>query len=93
MLGVNPFLLFTRRFDELGASYMVTGSVAVIVYGEPRLTHDVDLVAELSPAQVERLPELFAPDQFYCPPREVIIIELRRDQRGHFNIIHHNTGF
>jgi hypothetical protein len=31
-------------------------------------------------------------DTFYCPPEEVLIIESRRQQRGHFNIIHHETG-
>ncbi len=29
---------------------------------------------------------------FYCPPAEVIETELRRSQRGHFNLIH-ETGF
>jgi len=35
----NLFQLFTSRFDKAGVPYMVTGSVAGIVYGEPRLTH------------------------------------------------------
>jgi len=29
---------------------MVTGGVAAIVYGEPRLTNDVDIVVRLTPA-------------------------------------------
>jgi hypothetical protein len=55
----NLFLLFTRRLNKLGVSYMVSGSVAVIVYGEPRLTHDVDLVAVLDRQHITRLPEPF----------------------------------
>jgi len=35
--------MFTQRLNKLGVAYMVSGSVAVIIYGEPRLTHDVDL--------------------------------------------------
>ena len=31
--------------------------------------------------------------EFYCPPPEVIAVEAAREQRGHFNIIHHETGF
>jgi len=62
-------LLFTRRLNMLGAPYMVSGSVAVIVYGEPR------------------------PAEFYLPPVEVMLVEASREQRGHFNIIHHDTGF
>jgi len=38
----NLFLMFTQRLNTLGVAYMVSGSVAVIIYGEPRLTHDVD---------------------------------------------------
>ena len=34
---------------------MVGGSVAVIFYGEPRLTHDVDLIVFLTPPEILRL--------------------------------------
>ena len=87
------FLLFTRRLNSLGARYMVSGSVAVIVYGEPRLTHDVDLIVVLNRDQITRLPDLFPPAEFYLPPVEVMLVEASREQRGHFNIIHHDTGF
>ena len=36
-----------RTLDELGIPYMITGSVGAILYGEPRLTNDMDLVVEL----------------------------------------------
>jgi hypothetical protein len=72
---------------------MVSGSVAVIVYGEPRLTHDVDLVAVLDPQHIARLPDVFPLEEFYCPPVEEIRLEAEREQRGHFNLIHHETGF
>jgi hypothetical protein len=93
MPETNLFLLFTRRLNTLGVPYMVSGSVAVIVYGEPRLTHDVDLIVVLDRERIARLPEVFPPAEFYCPPTEVIVIEATREQRGHFNIIHHETGF
>ena len=93
MPEANLFLLFTRPLNRLGVPYMVSGSVAVIIYGEPRLTHDVDLVAELGREHIAQLSEAFPRTEFYCPPREVIAVEAARDQRGHFNIIHHETGF
>lgn len=71
---------------------MVAGSVASIVYGEPRLTNDVDLVVVLNDSLIRQLATLFPADQFYSPPPEVISAELRRARRGHFNIIHHDTG-
>jgi hypothetical protein len=35
---------------------MVTGSVAAAVYGDPRLTRDVDVVLEIRKGDPERLP-------------------------------------
>ncbi len=39
MPETNLFLMFTQRLNILGVAYMVSGSVAVIIYGQPRLTH------------------------------------------------------
>ena len=93
MPEVNLFLMFTQRLNTLGAPYMVSGSVAVIIYGEPRLTHDVDLIVVLDREHIARLTEAFPPAEFYCPPSEIIAVEAAREQRGHFNIIHQQTGF
>jgi hypothetical protein len=72
---------------------MVTGSVASIIYGEPRMTHDIDLVLELHFENVGNFVSLFPQEEFYCPPQEVIKTEIARETRGHFNVIHHETGF
>jgi len=72
---------------------MVTGSVASIVYGEPRMTHDVDLVLHLRPGDVRPLLNAYDPQDFYCPPEENLRQEAARSRHGHFNIIHHETGF
>ena len=44
----NLFLQFTSRFEELQIPYVVTGSVAAMLYGEIRVTMDVDVVVELN---------------------------------------------
>jgi hypothetical protein len=93
MPETNLFLMFTQRLNTLGVPYMVSGSVAVIIYGEPRLTHHVDLIVVLDREHIARLPAAFPPAEFYCPPTEAIEVEAARNQRGHFNIIHHGTGF
>jgi hypothetical protein len=47
MQEAELFLVCIRPLNELEISYMVTGSVAAMLYGEPRLTHDVDLVLQI----------------------------------------------
>ena len=44
---------------------MVTGSVAVIVYGDPRMTHDIDLVVEISRKQIPAIIDAFPEEEFY----------------------------
>lgn len=44
MSEANHFLVFIRKLNALGVRYMVTGSIAGVGYGEPRVTHDVDIV-------------------------------------------------
>jgi len=87
---IRPFL---ERLDALGLTYMVTGSTAGIVYGEPRMTHDVDIVVAMTTSDVAAFVDAFPIDDFYCPPDDVLAIEVRRGQRGHCNLIHHTTGF
>lgn len=89
----EPFRIFTRKLEELGLRYMVTGSVAAIYYGEPRLTNDVDIVLFIGRGDAERIEAAFPLDEFYCPPQDVIEMERAREQRGHFNLIHHESGF
>jgi hypothetical protein len=86
-------LLFLRPLNRLGTHYIISGSVAAILYGEPRLTHDVDLVVFLRREDVAKLREVFPFPEFYLPPAETIQVEIARAQRGHFNAIHADTGF
>lgn len=86
-------LLFVRPLNRLGVRYIVSGSVAAILYGEPRLTHDVDFVVFLREGDIQPLSEAFPSPEFYLPPAEVIAVEIAREQRGHFNLIHADTGF
>ncbi len=58
------FLIFISRLNKLGIRYMVTGAVASVIYGEPRLTHDLDLVIELSSEDVERFAAAFPIENF-----------------------------
>lgn len=93
MQELNLFEIFTDRLNKSKISYVITGSVASIVYGEPRLTHDVDLVMEIDENEIDKLISIFPKEEFYIPPKEIIKTEVKRNIRGHFNIIHNETGF
>ncbi len=78
---------FIRPLISSGLPYAVTGSVAAMAYGEPRLTNDIDLVLEIKTADIPRLIDAFPEADFYLPPSEVIASEIVRGNRGHLNII------
>jgi hypothetical protein len=84
---------FVMPFERAGIPYLISGSVATAIFGEPRNTLDIDLAVFPAPGQVPLFPSLFPESSFYLPPPEVIEIECRRPLRGHFNIIHHASGF
>ncbi|HXJ35244.1 MAG TPA: hypothetical protein VMS22_14525 [Candidatus Eisenbacteria bacterium] len=84
--------LFVRPLSQLGVRYMVSGSIAAMLFGEPRFTNDIDLVVFLTPADVPGLSRVFPPSDYYLPPPEVIAVEIARERRGHFNVIHMRSG-
>jgi len=63
--------LLIRVVEALGTSgvdYMVTGSLASSFHGEPRSTHDIDLVVDLHPGQVAQLAAAFPPPEYHLDP-------------------------
>ncbi len=51
------------------------------------------MVLALDDATRARLLRAFPETEFYVPPESVIRTEQARHQRGHFNLIHHETGY
>jgi hypothetical protein len=51
--------------DNAKIDYMVTGSVASSLQGEPRSTHDIDLVVNIRPMDVKKLTSVFRQPHFY----------------------------
>ena len=48
--------------------WMIAGGVAAIVYGEPRVTLGVDIVAAIRPQDAATLTAQFPESLYYCPP-------------------------
>ncbi len=86
--GTSLIGLFIAPLNRAGLDYAVTGGLAAIAYGHPRLTLDVDLVIRLGAGDASRFAELWSPEEFYCPPVEVVEQERERSEHGHFNVIH-----
>ena len=93
MPGPDELSLFIGRLEAIGAPYMVTGATAAILYGQPRVTNDLDVVLSLSDAARAALLRAFPEADFYVPPESVIQAEQARPQRGHFNLIHLESGY
>ena len=93
MPAPSPLAPFLEPLEGLGLPYCVTGSVAASVYGEPRLTADVDIVLLLRVRNIDALRSAFPDADYYVPPDETLKLELARDTRGMFNLIHHASQF
>lgn len=78
-----------RCFGEHGIRYFVTGAVAAIAYGEPRLTNDIDIVADLDEDKIARLKGCYPADEFYFDEESARRAVRTRSQ---FNIIHPGSG-
>ncbi len=86
------YRVLLRPLHHTGIEYMVTGAVAAIAYGEPRMTNDVDVVLRLRVGDAQELLAAFDGSEYYVQPHDVIEEEGRRHRGGHVNIIHHATA-
>jgi hypothetical protein len=77
-------VLIAERLDRGNIPYMLSGSVALSMYAQPRMTRDVDFVIEIEEAQVDKFVELFEAD---CYIDRESVLEAAQT-RGMFNIIH-----
>ena len=73
-----------QAFDLVGVRYFLGGSVASALYGEPRSTRDIDLVAALLPYKVEPFIAALG-GQFYADTETIRVAVIARQS---FNVIH-----
>jgi hypothetical protein len=77
----------SMRLDGAGIAYMLTGSMAMNYYAQPRMTRDIDLVVALAPADADKVVDLFRPDYYVSPEavRDSVLSETI------FNLIHNES--
>ncbi len=75
------------KFAEARIAYMLTGSVAMNYYAQPRMTRDIDLVVELTAQDVDKIVAVCEPD--YYVARESVVRAVARKMV--FNMIHNDS--
>lgn len=66
---------------------MLTGSMAMNYFAQPRMTRDIDLVVALTPKDTDTIVRLFAPD--YYVAREAVSDSIAHESL--FNLIHEES--
>ena len=77
----------SKKLAGLGIPYMLTGSLAMNYYSQPRMTRDIDIVIEAQPEDVNNLVSIFEPDYYVDGKAVARAIAHKRA----FNIIHHEA--
>jgi hypothetical protein len=77
----------SARLESEGLAYMLTGSMAMNYYAQPRMTRDIDLVIALHAGDTERIVRVFSPD--YYVSREAVDSSIARQSL--FNLIHQES--
>jgi len=81
--------LVVEALTELGIDYMMTGSVVSSLQGEPRSSHDVDLVIVMRPDAIAGMVQAFPPPNYFLS-EEAIRDALQH--RSMFNLLSLNDG-
>ena len=84
--------LLTRIVEALegaGIPYMLTGSLASSLQGQPRATHDIDLVVDIAASAVARVTRALSAPQVYLDEHAVSDATRRRTM---FNLIDSSSG-
>lgn len=78
-----------HALDGAGVGYLLSGSLASSLQGEPRATHDIDLVVEVDVRLVDALAAAFGADAYFF---DAVAARSALDRRGMFNLIDTCTG-
>ncbi|MBI5775507.1 MAG: hypothetical protein HZA89_17440 [Verrucomicrobia bacterium] len=77
----------SRRFDGAGIAFMLTGSMAMNYYAQPRMTRDIDVVVALTAKDIAAVVAAFAPDYY----ADAAMIECAVTHQSMFNLIHQES--
>ena len=91
-MAIDPLAvaeLLASILDRLQIAYAIGGAVASTLLGEPRATHDLDVVAAVGPATIEPLLAALEDSGFYVPRSAARnAVAARRS----FSVVHQDTS-
>lgn len=88
MVQEDLLIRVVGRLNQLVIPYMMTGGIAAIFHGKPRLTHDFDVVVEIETEDIPKLINAFK-GEFYIDEES---IHEAVENRSMFNLIHTDSG-
>jgi hypothetical protein len=86
---IEVTFLVIEVFEKLGINYLIGGSLASGIHGEPRFTRDADLLADIKSEHIDPLYNMLAPE--FNIAKEAIQDTLR--YRSSFCVIHFQSLF
>jgi len=60
-----------QALEQAEIPYMITGSIASSLQGEPRSTHDIDVIISIQKSRGHKLFEVFRPTDFYLDKESI----------------------
>lgn len=78
-----------QTLESAKIQYMITGSLASSLQGEPRSTHDIDVVIAIQKSAIRELLQAFSPPDFYLEEES---IRKAISEQSMFNLIDTKEG-
>jgi len=78
-----------QTLDQAGIQYMITGSVVSSLQGQPRSTHDIDIVIAIQKSKAHELITMFPSPDFYLEEHSILDAI---SMQGMFNLIDLRTA-
>jgi hypothetical protein len=92
-LSANPQYVVVRdvcaRLEGAGIPYMLTGSMALCYFAQPRFTRDIDVVVDIEPQDAASFARLFSPEYFV----DEDAVRMAASRQGMFNMLHTIEAF
>ena len=89
MLQPKLLIKVLALLNETQIDYMITGSLVSSIQGEPRATHDVDILVKITNAAIPTLIKTFQPPDYYISE---LAVEEAIQHESMFNLLDTTEG-